>query len=130
MSEPLRESEWNGMLLMAPDVIVTCPALRRDWIDAVASERNAPAAPRSGKKRGAPKSIGMECQNLSLRPNEMSELLTAPGGNGMLPIASEGNAASSHPLGAEWDAPRSFGMKCQNPSLRPNEMSELLTAPE
>jgi hypothetical protein len=48
----------------------------------------------------------------------------------MLPVASEGNAQTPHRLGMKWGAPQSIGMKCRNPSLRPNEMSELLTAPE
>jgi hypothetical protein len=48
----------------------------------------------------------------------------------MLLIASEGNVTTAHRLGRKWDAPESIGMNCRNPSLRPNEMSELLTAPE
>jgi hypothetical protein len=60
----------------------------------------------------------------------MSELPTAPEWNGMLLIASERNAATPHGLGRKWGPPQSLGRKCRNPSLRPNEMSELLTAPE
>jgi hypothetical protein len=48
----------------------------------------------------------------------------------MLPIASEGNVTTAHGLGRKGRAPQSIGMRGQNPSLRPNEMSELLTAPE
>jgi hypothetical protein len=60
----------------------------------------------------------------------MSELPSGPQRNGMLLVAAEGNVTTAHRLGRKWGAPQSIGMKCQNPSLRPNEMSELLTAPE
>jgi hypothetical protein len=72
----------------------------------------------------------MKCRNPSLRPNEMSELPTAPEWSGMLLIASERNVMSTHRLGRKRDSPQSIGMKCRSPSLRPNVMSELLTAPE
>jgi hypothetical protein len=79
---------------------------------------------------GRPQSIGMKCQNPSPRPTEVPELLTAPECNAMLLIASERNVTTPHRLGRKWDASQCIGMKCPNPSLRTNEMSELLTAPE
>jgi hypothetical protein len=48
----------------------------------------------------------------------------------MLPTASEGNAQTPRRRGRKWDAPQSTGVERRNPSLRPNEMSELLTAPK
>jgi hypothetical protein len=113
MSELLTAPEWNGMLLIGSEVIAPSPHLL-------------------GWEWGAPRGIGMECRDPSQRPNEMSELLTAPECNGMLLIASEGKATTPHRLGREWGAPRSIGMKgpapncvpmrCQNSSLRPSEM--------
>jgi hypothetical protein len=111
MSELLAAPEWNGMLL-------------------IASEGKATTPHRLGREWGAPRPIGMECRDPSLRPNEMSELLTAPEWNGMLLIASEGEAATPHRIRKEWHAPQGMGMECQNPPLRPNEMSELLCASE
>jgi RNA polymerase subunit RPABC4/transcription elongation factor Spt4 len=87
MSELLTAPEWSGMLL-------------------IASERNAAIPHRLGRRRNAPQSMGMECRNPSLRPNEMSELFTAPEWSGMLLIASEGNGAIPHRLGRRWDSPR------------------------
>jgi hypothetical protein len=72
----------------------------------------------------------MKCRNPSLRPNEISEFPTAHECKGMLLIASERNVTTPHRLGRKRDAPQSLGMECRNPSLRPSEMSELLTAPE
>jgi hypothetical protein len=60
----------------------------------------------------------------------MSELLTAPERNGMLLIASEGDAAPASPPREENGAPSGHWSEMSEPSLRPNEMSELLTAPE
>jgi hypothetical protein len=48
----------------------------------------------------------------------------------MLLIASEGNGTTPRRLGRKWYACQTVGVECRNPSLRPNEMSELLTAPE
>jgi hypothetical protein len=111
MSELPAAREWNGMLL-------------------VTSEGDAATNHPLGRKWDAPQSLGMKCRSPSLRPNEMSELLTAPEWNGLLLIASDAIARTDHPLWRKWDAPQSIGMKCQNPSLRSNDMSELLTAPE
>jgi RNA polymerase subunit RPABC4/transcription elongation factor Spt4 len=85
MSELLTSPEWNGMLL-------------------IASERNVTTPHRLGRKSDSPQSIGMKCRNPSLRPNEMSELPTAPEWNGMLLIASEGNVATPHRVGRKGDA--------------------------
>jgi hypothetical protein len=113
MSEPLSAPERNGMVI-------------------VASDGNVATLTRSARNWDATQSIGVWCCHRPLRPNEMSELLTAPEWNGMLLIASEGDAATHHPLWGKWDAPRSTGMKCRNPhcvpmrcqnfSLRPNGM--------
>jgi hypothetical protein len=43
-----------------------------------------------------------------MRPNEMSELLPAPEGNGTLLIASVGNGTTPHRLGRKWGAPESI----------------------
>jgi hypothetical protein len=85
---------------------------------------------RNGGGADSPQSIEMKCRNPSLRPNDGARLLTGPEWNGMLLIASERNVTTPHRLGRKRDAPQSIGMKCRNPSLRPSEMSELLTAPE
>jgi hypothetical protein len=85
---------------------------------------------RPGRSWDAPHCMGMKCRDPSLRPNEMSELLTAPEWNGMLDSAVEGSHKTPHRLGREWGAPRPSGMECRGPSLRPNEMSEPLTAAE
>jgi RNA polymerase subunit RPABC4/transcription elongation factor Spt4 len=111
MSELLTAPEWNRMPL-------------------IASERNAATPHRLGRKRDSSQGIGMKCRNPSLRPNEMSELLTAPEWNGMLIIASGRNVTTPHRLGRKRDAPQSIGVKDRNSPLRPNETSELLTAPE
>jgi hypothetical protein len=96
MSELLTAPERNGMLL-------------------IASERNATTSHRLGRKLDAPQRIRVNCRYPPLRPNEMSELPNAPERNGMLLIASEGDAATHHPLRRKWEAPQSIGMKCQNP---------------
>jgi hypothetical protein len=83
---------------------------------------------RLGREWDAPPGIGMESRNPSMRPNEMSELLPAPEGNGTLLIASVGNGTTPHRLGRKWDAPEGLGETCRNPTLRPKEMSEPLTA--
>jgi hypothetical protein len=111
MSELPTAPEWNGMLLVTSDGNATTPHLL-------------------GRKRDAPRSIGMKCQGPSLRPNEMSELLLAPERNGMLLIASEGQPHPPHRPGRKLGAPQSIGMKFRQPSLGPNGLSELLTAPE
>jgi hypothetical protein len=87
--------------------------MKRDPPHRVGGKDRNPSPPR--EEKDAPQSTGMKCRNPSLRPNEMSELLTAPEWNGMLLIASEGSAATSHCLGRKGDAPQSIGMKCQNP---------------
>jgi hypothetical protein len=111
MSELLTAPEWNGMLL-------------------IASEGNATTHHRRGRKSDSKQGIGMKCRNSSLRPDEMSELLTAREWNGMLLIASEGICTTLTPRGGRRDGPQSIGVRCRNPALRPNEMSELPTAPE
>jgi hypothetical protein len=87
----------------------------------------------SGGRSDAPQSIGVQCRNPSPRPSEMSELLTEPEWNGMLPMASEGSATTPHRLGEgegmrlraserNVGTPHCAPMRCQNFSLRPNEM--------
>jgi hypothetical protein len=93
-------------------------------------EGNATAPHHLGRKWDAHESIGRKRQNPSLRPNEMSELLTASERNGMLVIASEGKAAAPHRLGRKSDAPKGIGVGYRSSSLRRKEMSELLTAPD
>jgi hypothetical protein len=88
---------------------------------------------RLGGEWDAPPSIGTKCQNPSLRPNEMSELLTAPERNGMLIFASDGSVTTlTRPArnGRKSIAPQSIGVKGRNRSLRPDWMSELPTSPE
>jgi hypothetical protein len=80
MSEHPTWSEWNGMILFAPD-------------------GNAATPPRLGRKWDARESVGTEDRNPSLRPNEMSQHPTASDWNGMLLFASEGTAAAPHRLG-------------------------------
>jgi hypothetical protein len=86
----------------------------------IGSGRKATTPDRLGREWGAPRGIGMKCRNPSLRPNEMSELLTAPAWNGMLLIPSEGYGTTPHRPGSRSDAPQSIGMIYRNPSLRPN----------
>jgi hypothetical protein len=91
---------------------------------------NVAAPHHLGGKWDAPQSIGTKCRKPSPPPNEMSELLAAYEGKAMHLIASVVNASTFHRLGREWGAPRGIGMECWDPSLRPDEMSELLTVPE
>jgi hypothetical protein len=62
-------------------------------------------SPRRGKG-DSPQSIRMKCLKPSLRPNEISGVSTAREWNGMLLIASEGNATTPHRPGRKWDSLR------------------------
>jgi hypothetical protein len=102
---------WKGMLLIASKGNVTIPHRR-------------------GRTWDAPQSIGMDRRNPSLRPNEVLEVLAAAKWDGFLHIAWDGKCNNPTPPREEMGCPQSIGVKCQNPSLRPNAMSELPTAPE
>jgi hypothetical protein len=95
----------------------------------IPSERNGTTPYRPVGKWDAPQSLGGKCRDPSLRPNEMSELLTAPEWNGLLVIGFERGAANPRGLERKRDVPQSIGMKCRNRALRQDGMSELLTAP-
>jgi hypothetical protein len=111
MSELPTAPEWGGMLLIE-----------------------------SGRKCHDPSPPREEMGCPSEHLNQMSEHLTA----------YQWDVGTPHCARTEWDAPhriwgkchdpsppgkgkgcpQSIGMKCRNPSLRTNEVSELLTAPE
>jgi hypothetical protein len=63
--------------------------------------------------------VPMRSQNTSLRRVKWDA-----------PHRTEGNPARPHHLGGKCDAPERIRVKCRNPSLRPNGMSELRTASE
>jgi hypothetical protein len=97
----------------------------------ILSEGNVTTPHRLGRKWDAPRSIGRK---------EVSEPLTASQCDVRTPhcsrtewkllIASGGSPTTPHRLGRERDSPQSIGVECRYPPLRPNDMSELLTATE
>jgi hypothetical protein len=97
-------------LLAAPEV--------EDGVLLIGPMRNAQTPGRLGRKWGAPQSIGMNCRNPSLRPNEMSELLTAPNGGWDAPHRIRREGGTSSPPREEIDCP----------SEHRSEMSEPLTS--
>jgi hypothetical protein len=112
--------EWNEMseLLTASQLDVGTPHCARVKWDAPhrsGGKSRTPSPP--GRSRDAPQSIGMKCRNPSLRPNEMSQLLTASEWSGV-----------HHRIGGKRPNPSPPGEAIRCRSGHRNQMSELLTA--
>jgi hypothetical protein len=111
MSELLAAGGWSGMLLIGSE--------RNERRLFTPSEANGDPPQGIGRKGQDPHRAPMRCQNSSLRPNGM----------GCTP-SQRSEMRQRSPPREEMGCPQSIERKCRNPSPRPNEVLELLTASE